>query len=472
MAPQTILRRARSNWAPLDFETDVASLPLQGTLPDGLRGLLVRNGPNAVVPNSGQHRFAGEGMLHAFHIGDGRIAYRNRWVRTSRWEQSSRTGLGSAPGGLRGALGEGDSGTANTNVVFHAGRMLALEEAHLPVEVDPATLGTLGTHTFGGALHNCFTAHPKPDPLTGELHFFGNGTPEPFSNGMCFGSIARTGELVRLERFTAPYACMAHDFAVTEHHVVFPLTPVTASRERAERTGMPFAWEPGHGTRVGIMPRGGTAADMVWWEAPPCYVFHVMNAWETDGLLFADVMQFDLPPLLPYPDGTIVAGREATARLVRWTFPLGHPQRGFAQSVLDPTPGEFPRIDDRRTGLPYRHGWFTGHRPGQNGRTRLHAGLVHIDHGASRTSAHWFDSPDQVSEPVFVARSKDAPEGDGWLLATVWRADTHTSDLVVFEALDVAAGPVCTASLPHRVPDGFHGNWLGAADAPPIAWAG
>lgn len=467
MNPQAGPRRPRSNWAPLHFETDLAALPLQGRLPDGLHGTLVRNGPNPVAPDPGTHLFTGEGMLHAFHLAGGQVSYRNRWVRTSRWELAHRTGHTSAPGGLRGALGRDDSGTANTNVISHAGRMLALEEAHLPVALDPATLDTLGVADFDGGLHHCFTAHPKTDPRTGELLFFGYGTPEPFTCGMSFGVLSAAGRVTRFERFEAPYAGMVHDFAITERHVVFPLTPITASRERAERRGMPFAWEPSFGTRVGIMPRAGTTGDIVWWSGPPCYVFHVMNAWDRGRQLFLDVMRFDLPPLFPHPDGTLVAGRDSTARLSRWTFDLDHPERGFTETVLEEMPGEFPRIDERFTGRPYRHGWFAGHTPAPTGRLRLHSSVVHVDHAAPRADVFTFEGHDHVSEPVFVPRGPKAAEGDGWVLATVWRADLNLSDLVVFDATRIAAGPVCIASLPHRVPDGFHGNWFAGAQAMP-----
>ena len=66
---------------------------------------------------------------------------------------------------------------------------------------------------------------------------------------------------------------------------------------------------------------------------------------------------------------------------------------------------------------------------------------------------------DAVSEPVFVPRSADAAEGDGWLTATVYRAAEDRTDLAVFEAQDVAKGPIAIAELPRRVPFGFHGNW-------------
>jgi carotenoid cleavage dioxygenase len=407
-------------------------------------------------------------MLHAFTIADGQVGYRNRWVRTARWQAADVAArhpeAHSSDGSPDGAPTE-DNGSANTNVIRHAGQVLALEEAHLPIAMDLATLDTLGSTDFGGGLHDRFTAHPKTDPDTGELLFFGYGSPESLSSGMNFGTISSDGRVTRFERFEAPYPSMVHDFAVSSGHVLFPVMPLTASRERAEAGRPPFAWEPQYGTRVGVMPRGGSTAELVWWSGPACYVFHVMNAWDADGSVFADVMQHDVPPLFPLPDGSPVSDSPALARLVRWQFDLADPRREFRRTVLNEIPGEFPRIDDRRAGLPYRHGWFAGHALSSSGEPHLYASVVHIDHATARRDIYTFDAPDRVSEPVFVQHAPDAGEGDGWLLATVWRGATNRSDLVIFDARRVAAGPVCVASLPHRVPDGFHGNWFAADPA-------
>jgi carotenoid cleavage dioxygenase-like enzyme len=457
------------NRAPIDFETDLGPLPLQGTLPAGLRGTLVRNGPNPLVPDEHTHFFGGDGMLHAFHIEDGQVRYRNRWIRTARLDYARRTGRTYSTGEVGRRSEESlphDDGTGNTHVIRHAGRVLALEEAHLPIGIELATLATLGTDDFAGGLHHKFTAHPKTDPRTGELLFFGYGTPEPLSNGMSFGVISSEGRVTRLEQFAAPYAAMVHDFAVTDRYVLFPIMPLTASRERAQAGRPPFAWEPEYGTRVGIMPRAKTTGDIEWWSGPACYVFHVMNAWESGDQLFVDVMQFNTPPLFPRPDGSLAAGPGEPGKLVRWRFDLAGSSREFTQTVLEEIPGEFPRIDDRRAGLAYRHGWYAGSTPGADGQVRMQSSVVHIDHAAPRADVYTFDARDRVSEPVFVARSADAAEGDGWVLTTVWRSATNTSDMVVFDARRVAAGPVCVASLPHRVPDGFHGNWFAAGEVP------
>lgn len=448
---------------PIDFECEVGPLPLQGVLPAGLRGTLVRNGPNPMAPDPKAHWFAGDGMLHAFSIHDGQVHYRNRWVRTQRWHAAveGRDQAGRFQEARADADKSHDDGTANTNVVGHAGHVLALEEAHLPIAVTLPALDTLGPTDFDGALKGSFTAHPKTDPKTGELLFFGYGTPALLSNGMSFGVMSPEGRVTRFERFDAPYASMVHDFMVTEHHVMFPIMPLTASIDRAQSGRPPYAWEPEYGTRVGLMPRNGTTKDIVWWSGPACYVFHVMNAWEDAGSLFADVIQFANAPLFPKPDGSAVSDIPPPSQLVRWQFDMASESHEFAQTLLEEIPGEFPRVDPRVAGLPYRHGWYVCRGMPQPGEPpRLYAGLVHVDHATSTRDVYVFPGQDAVSEGVFVPRSEDAEEGDGWLLATVWRGATNTSDLVVFDARSLATGPVCVASLPHRVPVGFHGNWF------------
>jgi carotenoid cleavage dioxygenase len=451
------------NLPAVDFETDLGPLPVAGRVPPELAGMLVRNGPNPLFPEPTQHWFAGDGMLHAFHFADGEVHYRNRWTRTDRWQAQKAAGQDLSTNFKRKSTdgAAADEGVANTNVLAHAGRLLALEEGHLPVRVTAPDLETLGGFDFGGAIDGPFTAHPKIDPQTGELLFFGYGTPEWLGAGMSFGSIEAAGKVTRFERFEAPYAAMVHDFAVTARHVLFPVMPLTASRERAESGRPPFAWEPELGTRVGILRRDRSVDSLEWWTGPSCYVFHVMNAWEADGVIFADVMQSAAPALFPRPDGSPVEDAGGT-RLCRWTFDTRSADRTFRHDWLCEIRGEFPRIDDRFTGLAYRHGWFAGH--GEED-TQLFSRIVHIDHRAGTLDVFALLDTDSTSEPVFVPRAPDAPEGDGWLLAVVFRSEAHRSDLIVLDAQDLASGPVATIRLPHRVPNGFHGNWIAAGDA-------
>ena len=455
-----------SNRGPIRFETELASLKVTGALPRDLNGTLYRNGPNPQFESAAAHWFVGDGMLHAFHLENGRASYRNRWVRTPKWLAEHKAGR-ALFGGFGRKLPDAaaafvDGGSANTNIIFHGGRLLALEEAHLPTEIARETLATIGYHDYGDRLRGAFTAHPKIDPVTGELVFFGYNASGPFTPSLSFGTISSAGRLTRLNRFEAPYASMVHDFIVTANHVLFPILPISGSMDRAMTGKPPYAWEPQKGAFVGVMKRSGSVDDIVWFRGESCYVFHVMNAWEDGNRIVADVMQFDEAPLFPHPDGRPTDPQKSRARLCRWTFDLAGQTDRFTQTYLDDLTGEFPRIDDRRAGLANRHGWYACANPA-GPETEGFSGIAHVDASGSRLGTYFLPGGDTLSEPVFVPRSPDAPEGDGWLMAVVWRAETNCSDLAIFNATALADGPIALVHLTHRVPDGFHGNWVDAA---------
>lgn len=458
-------RPQRPNLAPIPFEADAPILKVSGELPRELNGTLYRNGPNPQFDVPGAHWFVGDGMLHAFHLDNGRASYRNRWVRTPKWLAEHDAGR-ALFGGFGRKLAEApanvtDGGVANTNVLFHAGRLLALEEGHLPTEIEPGTLATRGYCNYDGGISGPFTAHPKIDPLTGEMVFFGYNASGPFTSTLSFGAIGADGKVKRFDRFEAPYASMVHDFIVTENHLLFPVLPITGDLTRAMSGRPAYAWEPYKGAYVGVMKRNGAAKDITWFRGEACYVFHVMNAWEDGSRIVADVMQFEEAPLFPHPDGLPTDRAKSRARLCRWTFDLAGNTDRFTQTYLDDITGEFPRVDDRRAGLKSSHGWYACANPDLAADGLALSGIVHVDGEGRRRSRHVLPPGDTISEPVFVARDDKAAEGDGWLLAVVWRTRDNVSDLAVFNATDVAAGPLALVHLGHRVPDGFHGNWVG-----------
>ncbi len=348
----------QGHFAPVTFEADAHDLPVVGSLPAGLFGTLYRNGPNPqYAPRGADHWFAGDGMLHAFHVARGRVSYRNRWVRTPKWQLERE--LGEALARTDARLAALDSTLANTNVLWHGGALLALEEQHAPFAVDPRTLASRGMHDFDGALKGPMTAHPKVDPRTGELVFFGYSPTAPFSPDAQVGVVSASGRLTRRETMALPFASMVHDFVVTERWIVLPVFPLTGSRERASSGGPAYAWEPALGSHVALIPRGGSVADVRWFEGDPCYVFHFANAFDgPDGAVLVDAMKSPAAPLFPSADGA--ARPEAqSATLVRWTFdprdPLG---RGWREEPLDDRAGEFPRFDERFASLPYRHAYL------------------------------------------------------------------------------------------------------------------
>lgn len=455
---QTINPYLAGNYAPVRGEDDF-DLTVTGEIPAGLAGAFYRNGPNPQFdPGSDYHWFGGDGMIHGFFVEGGKVRYRNRYVRTPKWQAENAAGrklfgLFGNPMTTDPSVMATDSGVANTNILWHAGRLMALEEGHQPFELDPVTLESRG---YLADYRGRVTAHPKIDPDTGEMVWFGYSTGEaPLNAQVSYGVTDPDGKVVRRDDFQAPYSSMVHDFLVTKDHVLFPILPLTGSLQRAMTGGPAFAWEPEKGAFVGVMARTAGVETIRWFETKACYVFHPMNAWEADGKIFADVMEYETAPLFPNIDGT--RNKDTGARLVRWTFDLADATNQIKREQLDDLAGEFPRFDERRAGLSYRHGWFAGNsqRPGQFGFDTI----AHIDLATGKRVTHDLPEGDATGEPIFVPRKADAVEGDGWVISVVYRADEDRSDFLVFDAQDLPAGPIGTAKMPRRVPFGFHGNW-------------
>lgn len=326
----------------------------------------------------------------------------------------------------------------------------------MPFELEHGSLKSLG---YAEQYQGRVTAHPKLDPKTGEMAWFGYGVGEmPLSAGMSYGVTDATGKVTRRSDFQAPYSAMVHDFMVTENYVLFPIMPLTGSIERAMK-GLPaYAWEPEKPVQVGVMRRDGDVSTIRWFNAPASYVFHPMNAYEVDGKIVAEVCRYPSAPLFPLADGS--PGQRTASRLTRWTFDLSSKTDAILEEVIDDLDSEFPRFDERLAGSAYRHGFYAAD-PTNSKSVKLNA-IAHMDLKTGKRQVHAFQGGDMTSEPVFTPRSADAAEGDGWLTAVVYRAAEDRSDFVVFDAMNVGKGPVGIAELPRRVPFGFHGNWVSA----------
>lgn len=453
----------RGNYAPLRMECDMQDVIITGEMPRDLNISYYRNGPDPqFTPRGPYHWFGGDGMLHMFNIADGQVSYRNRWVQTTKWQMEREAGEAlfspmNPTASDERTQGVETNGLANTNVVFHGGKLLALEEGHEPFELDPVTLESLGPHTFDGKFAGPMTAHPKLDPDTGEMLFFGYMAAGPFSSEISYQAVNAQGELTKSEMITAPFPAMVHDFMVTKDHVVFPIFPLTGSLERAMQGQPAFAWEPDKGTHIGVMPRNGSAADVRWFETDACFVFHPMNAYTDGDKLRAHVMQFEEAPLFPHLDGSKPDKDKANARLCEWEIDLAANSNGIKRTYLDDMTGEFPRFDERRAGLDYRHGYYAASTVNNGG-----AGFNSVVHQDLQTgSATRFDLPDGdfTGEPVFVPASDTSAEGEGYVVSLLYRGAENRSDLAVFDAQNLGSGPLALANLPHRVPFGFHGNW-------------
>ncbi|HEX3914089.1 MAG TPA: carotenoid oxygenase family protein [Steroidobacteraceae bacterium] len=445
------------NQAPVRLETTLEP-KIRGKIPAELRGALYRNGPNPQFdPGPDYHAFFGDGMIHGFWLADGRARYANRYVRTPRWLAENAAGRA-----LFGGLGLPSdpsvekiaSGGANTHIVHHAGKLMALQEGSNPFEMDSSDLSSKGWVETGGR----FTAHPKTDPDSGEMLWFAYSAAEtPLNPYLDYGISDASGRITRRDRFQAPYCSMVHDFLVTRNYTAFPVLPLTGDLERAKR-GLPaFAWEPQKGAFVGLMARGASVDAVRWLEVDPVYVFHPANAYEQDGCLHCDMMEYPSAPLFPNPDGS--PRTPVKARRVHWKFDLTDRAARVIRTPMSDLAGEFPRIDERFGGLPYRHCWHAANV--EMKEALLFDSLAHVDLATQRETLRRFARGDSVGEPVFVPRSAQAAEGDGWILAVLHRAAEDRSDLLILNAQDISGEPEAVLELPCRVPAGFHGSWVG-----------
>ena len=455
-------------FVPVDDELDVAPLQVTGKLPERLAGRFIRNGPNPMFEPLGRyHMFDGDGMLHSVTIDGGRAAYRNRWIQTPALLAEQRLGRA-----IYGGLGElripppeeaGDAGfvknPANTNLVHHAGRYLALWEGGQPTEVT-ADLETVGPYDFGGRLEAAFTAHPRIDARTGEMFAFAY---LPFEPHLRMYRIDAQGVLADVWDVDRPDCPVMHDFVITERHLVLLEAPLVFDLPSMLGGGDPFRWDPEHGTRVGVMPR--TGGDFRWFDVEDGYVNHFWNAWEEDGTItFSGSRVFDSAFTTESGGAADVEGADAEAgRPARFTVDLA---AGVAKAEqLDDIGGDFTRINDAWTGVRTRyHSMSAFHdKPDSVGHFDS---IVQYDVETGRRSDWWAGPGMLVGEAVFAADPDGTAEDDGWLLCTVHDRASGDTDLAVLDAHDVAAGPVARIHFPRRIPFGFHASWFGAEPAP------
>ena len=438
------------NFAPVvDERSDDHELPVTGVIPPDLTGQLLRNGPNpAVVPadDSDYHWFAGDGMVHAVSLADGRATgYRNRWVRTRALSSTLGTTPPSGPS-------EPIDGKANTHVIRHAGTTLALVESGFPHALSPG-LGRARVFDFDGSLASPMTAHPKVDPDTGELVFFGSDVfGPPF---LRYHVVDAKGVLVRSEAIDIPRATMIHDFGVTATRMVFFDLPVVFDLELAtEGRSLPYRWMPEAGARIGVMPRAGSSSDIRWSSIDPVYVFHVVNCFDSGDTVVIDVVRYD--SAFDTAPGEAIAS--TLPALARWTVDVA--ANRVSEQRRDDVPVEFPRIDDSVAGRPYRYSYCT--RLGDRPDRPSFEGLIQYD--LVRDESTRFDpGPHRApGEPVFVRAHDGRGEDEGWVLSVVYDATRDASDLVILDATSFAGPPVATVHLPARVPFGFHGSWVPA----------
>ncbi len=442
------------NYAPVEKEVTAFDLPVVGELPAELNGRYLRNGPNPFdeVDPVTHHWFVGAGMVHGVRLREGRADwYRNRYVGST--SLSEARGLPDIPG----RNWNGSAGGPNTNVGGFAGTTWAMVEAGgCPVELT-YELETVGRNDFFGTLPGAFTAHPKLDPESGEMHAMVYALPE-WLDHVQYVVVAPDGKVRRTVDIPLEQTTMLHDMSLTERYAIVYDFPCRLSMDLAlSGSRFPLSWQPGTGSRVGLLPREGEAADIVWVDVPECYAFHPMNAYDApDGSVVIDLCVYDSM----FDQSRNGPFENNAARLERWS--INPATRSSSTTVVDATPQEFPRHRGKLTAKPYRYGYTAGvDTLGAGWPTYKHdlqtGQRWAFDHGAGRSAG----------EPVFVGREGATEEDGGWLMTFVHDIPAGTAELVVVDAQDFDRGYVARVPLPQRVPFGFHGNWVTDRAVPP-----
>ena len=428
--------------------TDLPLTPcdiVDGTLPD-IAGRYLRNGPNSPVEPAGPYVYPidGDGMLHEITFdGAGGVHYRRSWVRTPMLDAELTAGralwgtvmMGLQP--LPGAPVSGRKDIPDVNVIEHGGRLLALAERTLSYNVDAATLQTLGPDDFDGQYPAGATAHPKRDPSTGNLVVFAYEFTAPY---LSWCEIDASGATLRsrtaIEGLDFP--AMIHDCAITSTHVVIPVYPLVFDPLRkVTAEGPPLQWQETRGTRIAVIDRAD--GKVTWFEGPPRWSWHTVNARSSDEVVILDVVSYDC-----------FAMDDRLGNLERMTLDLC--TGAFAIETIADRVGEFPRIDDRRIGRDYDLvASATNDGPARAPGTFDTIAVTDPLTGATDT---WTEAAQPLGEPIHIPGIDEH-----WAVLTA-APEGERSHLLIFGSTDVANGPVTRIALPDRVPAGLHGTWI------------
>ncbi len=452
-------------WQPqfVEYDADDCDV-IEGAIPAELAGVYLRNTENPVMPAIGRyHPFDGDGMLHAIHFANGRASYRNRFVRTAGLAAELEAGAPLWAGivespaksardgwGARGRMKDASS----TDVTVHAGRALTtFYQCGEVYQHDPITLAQHGPASWappGGV-----SAHPKLDPRTGELLWFGYGTEAPF---MTFGVLDATGAPIHQQAVPLPGPRLPHDMAFTEHHAILNDLPLFWDPELLAKGVHRPRWHPELPARFAIVPRRG--GEPRWFEASATYVLHWINAFEDgdeivlDGYHQTDPMPRPDPAAGPYaPIMRMLDLYAMQTRPHRWRFDL---RTGKSREErLSDDISEFPSINHGAPGKRHRFVWSMTAKPGWF----LFDGLVRYDLDTGAEQRFRYPDGTYASEAPMAPRPGSTAEDDGWIVTFVSDVARDRSECHVFDAAHLADGPLARIALPGRMSSGTHACW-------------
>ena len=444
------------NFAPVAQEITETSLTITGKIPENLQGSFIRNGPNPQFINlDTYHWFDGDGMLHQVEFQSGNVTYRNRYVKTEGFVKEK-----AANQPLYGSLAQMSANSiknvSNTALAWHHEELLSLWEGGEPYRVNISNLDTLGPETFTGKLRSPFTAHPKIDPVTGEMMWIGYqlGMP-PY---LQYGIISPQGELVKTIPIDLPVGVMMHDFAITENYTIFLNLPLTFRPEKMTQGQSPLQFETATPSYFGVLPRhADSCAAIRWFEAPSCFIFHTLNAFEVGDEVILIACRMEASNVFGPADNPEIAAKGDIPFLTRWRFNLK--DNSVQEEVLSRIPSEFPRINEAYLGRQNRYGYTVSMA---SEPMPLMNGIIKHDLETGKFQHYLYESGCYGGEVVFAPNPEGVAEDDGWLMTFVYNQARDTSELIILSAQDLES-EVARIVIPQRVPYGFHGIWVSDA---------
>ncbi|KAK4148834.1 putative carotenoid cleavage dioxygenase [Chaetomidium leptoderma] len=460
------------------FEGEVADLVVFGTIPPQLNGTFYRIMVDPFYPlQEGNPPVEGDGNICAFRIKDGRVDMKVRYVDTERLKLERQAnkrlfGLYRNPFSHHPCVRAAVDSTANTNLVYWAGKLLALKESAQPYAVDPDTLETLCYDPFKSP-GKTFSAHPKVDPFTNELVVFGYEAKGLGTDDIVTYSIDKQGQIHDEQWIKSPWPAFIHDCTITPNFLILVLWPYDADVKRMEAGGQHWVYNKDRPTTFVVVPRRPSQRPAGWspgetrvytWDH--ALQLHTAGSWEEGDKLFFESSRvyYNIFPVLGDPKDKPF--RDMEADYVRWEIDLSQPTntRLADPKVILDVPGEMARIDERFLTRPYDKLFCPVVMPGKSCPVPpiLPFGLngyAMLDKAKGETAMFDPGLGCTIEEPIFVPRSEDAPEGDGWVLGMIQRIDLNRSDLVVLDTRDFAK-PVAVVQLPFRTKGQIHGNWV------------
>ncbi len=460
----------RGNYAPIAEEHVHRDLTCTfGQVPNDIAGTFVRNGANPARPPAGRHHwFDGDGMVHALELADGRASYRNRWIRTAGFVAEQQAGAPLWTGLLEPIDRQNPRGpyknTANTDLVYHHGRLLATwwicGDAYVLRLPD---LETCGADDFKSTYDRGMTAHAKVDPRTGELVFLRYDVRPPF---LSCGVLDADGRLAHYTDIELPGPRLQHDLALTENYTVLLDMAMHEDPALLRQGKVRVKFFRDKPSRFGVLPRRGAGSSVRWFDVSPCYIYHTVNAWEDGDEVVVLACRID-DPMVGDPGNApsarvvpSIAAQLLGARLCRWRLNLR--TGAVHEELLDDEIAEFPRIDPRRTGAPSRASY---HQRLAEDITLRFDGIVRYDHVRGGKTTYRYPDGQFGSEVAFAPRVGSSEPDDGYLLSFVADETSASAEAWIFAASEVERGPLARLAIPTRVPTGFHGLWIDHAEA-------